>query len=190
MKTPLYISGTFLAPVTTTTLAGAFLLITITYLVYETFRQWYVAPGPPRLPILGNLLQIPSELQFIRYTKWAKIYGMLWNIHYVIALPICLILSRSYLLSGSPWSTCRGAQYIRGSKRVFRSEPLTNAPVPGQTSRFPEPETHSRICNDRPRLIMAHEILGGGLLLTLVRDKDVCVAENTSSSCLLNPHSA
>ncbi|KAF7371203.1 putative monooxygenase [Mycena sanguinolenta] len=32
-------------------------------------------PGPRRLPILGNTLQIPSTFQWLTFSKWAKEYG-------------------------------------------------------------------------------------------------------------------
>jgi hypothetical protein len=32
-------------------------------------------PGPKRLPILGNLLDFPTELRWLTYNKWSKEYG-------------------------------------------------------------------------------------------------------------------
>ncbi len=53
------------------------LLATVaTYLLYGAFRGRSRAPGPPRLPFLGNILQMPSELQFIKFAEWAKTYGL------------------------------------------------------------------------------------------------------------------
>ena len=32
-------------------------------------------PGPKRLPILGNLLDIPNAFQWLTFAEWSKIYG-------------------------------------------------------------------------------------------------------------------
>jgi hypothetical protein len=32
-------------------------------------------PGPKKLPILGNLLNMPKQRQWIAYQRWAKEYG-------------------------------------------------------------------------------------------------------------------
>ncbi|EKG13898.1 Cytochrome P450 [Macrophomina phaseolina MS6] len=37
-------------------------------------------PGPPTLPILGNLHQIPSENQHEQFTKWSKVYGPIYSL--------------------------------------------------------------------------------------------------------------
>lgn len=52
-----------------------FFLVT-TYLLLGIYRGRHKAPGPRRLPILGNLLQMPTELQFVQFSKWAQKYGM------------------------------------------------------------------------------------------------------------------
>ncbi|KAI4743352.1 cytochrome P450 [Aureobasidium sp. EXF-12298] len=37
-------------------------------------------PGPPTLPILGNLHQIPSKNEYLQFTKWAREYGPIYSI--------------------------------------------------------------------------------------------------------------
>ena len=32
-------------------------------------------PGPKGWPILGNVLDIPSKFQWLKYTEWTKQYG-------------------------------------------------------------------------------------------------------------------
>lgn len=55
---------------------SAFLLLVVgAYLARGVYRRPHTAPGPRRLPLLGNTLQIPAELQFLQYAKWAQKYG-------------------------------------------------------------------------------------------------------------------
>ncbi|OAL39602.1 hypothetical protein AYO20_00999 [Fonsecaea nubica] len=37
-------------------------------------------PGPPTLPILGNLHQIPSEKAYLQFQKWAEEYGPVYSL--------------------------------------------------------------------------------------------------------------
>ena len=55
----------------------ALFLAAATAFIYSRFRKRHAAPGPPRVPILGNVLQHPRKLQFLQYTEWAKKYGEL-----------------------------------------------------------------------------------------------------------------
>lgn len=34
-----------------------------------------VLPGPPGLPLVGNLFQIPKKRPWLQMTEWAKLYG-------------------------------------------------------------------------------------------------------------------
>ncbi len=52
------------------------LLFLTAYLLLGVYRGRHKAPGPGRLPILGNLLQMPTELQFVQFSKWSQKYGM------------------------------------------------------------------------------------------------------------------
>lgn len=38
-------------------------------------HRQYAPPGPPRLPLLGNLLQVPRQFQFLKFTEWSQQYG-------------------------------------------------------------------------------------------------------------------
>jgi hypothetical protein len=37
-------------------------------------------PGPPRLPLIGNLLQMPESEAWVTYKKWGETYGALVGI--------------------------------------------------------------------------------------------------------------
>lgn len=79
-------------------LVSAFLLVVIgTYIARGVYRKLHTAPGPRRLPLLGNVLQIPAELQFLRYTEWAQEYGAIEyaTIHRDIVIPSTLCVTGS-----------------------------------------------------------------------------------------------
>ncbi|KAI0088549.1 cytochrome P450 [Irpex rosettiformis] len=60
----------------------AVLVAAATYAAYTLFKRLgqHRAPGPARLPILGNLLQMPSSLQFVKYAEWAQKFGNLYSL--------------------------------------------------------------------------------------------------------------
>lgn len=39
------------------------------------FEGCKLPPGPPRRPLIGNLLDIPRQKEWQTYHKWSKIYG-------------------------------------------------------------------------------------------------------------------
>ncbi|KZO99693.1 cytochrome P450 [Calocera viscosa TUFC12733] len=43
--------------------------------IVRTLRPSLFPPGPPRLPIIGNLHQIPRTAPHIRFTEWNRTYG-------------------------------------------------------------------------------------------------------------------
>ena len=67
------------------TLIAYLTLLVMAYIGHSLYRRrfWPRTPGLPRLPILGNILQHPSQLQFLQYTQWAKDYGLLniWSLN-------------------------------------------------------------------------------------------------------------
>lgn len=40
-------------------------------------------PGPPGLPLIGNLLDIPKEYSWVTYREWSRQYGELFSFVYV-----------------------------------------------------------------------------------------------------------
>jgi hypothetical protein len=47
----------------------------VAYVTYSYLSNRHAPPGPPRLPFLGNVLQVPSKMQFMRFTEWSQKYG-------------------------------------------------------------------------------------------------------------------
>ena len=56
-------------------LAGAI----YTYL-YVGSREKKLPPGPPTIPLFGNILQIPQKGAHFQFTKWAREYGGLYTL--------------------------------------------------------------------------------------------------------------
>ena len=52
-------------------------LLATLYFWVRRRRDSKLPPGPPRLPILGNLHQAPKEAVWVTYRKWVEQYGPL-----------------------------------------------------------------------------------------------------------------
>jgi hypothetical protein len=48
-------------------------------------------PGPPTLPILGNLHRIPLEKAHKRFEKWAQEYGPIYSL--ILGTQVLIVLS-------------------------------------------------------------------------------------------------
>lgn len=64
---------------------------------FEKFLGYSLPPGPRGLPLIGNLLDMPSEKEWLTFAEWGKKYGKptVTFIKYLISLllflkgPIC-----------------------------------------------------------------------------------------------------
>ena len=48
-------------------------------------------PGPPTLPIIGNLHQIPKERAHLQFQKWAQEYGPIYSL--IMGSRVIIVLS-------------------------------------------------------------------------------------------------
>lgn len=56
-------------------------IATATYIVtFIGHREKHLPPGPPTLPILGNLHQIPKKGAHFQFTQWAHQYGGIYTL--------------------------------------------------------------------------------------------------------------
>lgn len=65
-------------------LACAGLVLLVSAIVWQVTkigqRPKNYPPGPPTLPIIGNLHQIPQEGRHLQFEKWAQEYGPIYSL--------------------------------------------------------------------------------------------------------------
>ncbi|KZO93062.1 cytochrome P450 [Calocera viscosa TUFC12733] len=57
----------------------ALALLAGTVLLLRPNRYAKLPPGPPGLPLLGNLLQLPNNFMYIKLHGWSKLYGPIFS---------------------------------------------------------------------------------------------------------------
>jgi cytochrome P450 family 619 len=60
------------------------LVALVSFVVYAILfvgrREKDLPPGPPTVPVLGNLHQIPTKGSYFKFTEWAKQYGGIFSL--------------------------------------------------------------------------------------------------------------
>lgn len=59
--------------------AAVVLLLTVLYLRPNRYAK--LPPGPPGIPVLGNLLQLPKHFAFLKFHEWSKQYGPIFSVN-------------------------------------------------------------------------------------------------------------
>ncbi|KAF8904752.1 hypothetical protein CPB84DRAFT_654879 [Gymnopilus junonius] len=103
-------------------LVGAVLVVLIPKLFNSYRRSRALPPGPRGLPILGNVLQAPTQMPWFKFAEWGQQYGPIFSLNMAGQTVIVL-------------STFKAAGDLL--------------------------DRRSNLYSDRPRLIMASEILTG-----------------------------
>lgn len=68
----------------------------------QQVRRKSLPPGPPGLPLLGNVLQLPSKEPWVRFTEWSKEFGELCKVYFfVVHQPMCSFSKGLCILSTS-----------------------------------------------------------------------------------------
>lgn len=57
------------------TVVGTLALIVVGQLISQRLRRRRYPPGPPALPIIGNVHQLPAQRQEFKFHEWSGTYG-------------------------------------------------------------------------------------------------------------------
>ena len=71
-------------------------------------------PGPKKLPLLGNLLDMPTEREWVKFTAWGNQFGMFSHI------PVCRLLTspcRKFGLGIGVWTELHNCQLSQDCRR-------------------------------------------------------------------------
>src|SRR5271156_6671006 len=55
------------------------LLATLAIYYHDRQRDKGIPPGPPRMPLVGNYVQLPQENPWRTYAQWSKQYGPIFS---------------------------------------------------------------------------------------------------------------
>lgn len=85
---------------------AAFAAAGLLYLVLFVGRRDKRLPhGPPTLPIIGNLHQIPKKGSYLKFTEWAQTYGGFYSLK--LGPTTAVVLTDRRLVKGiSPRNVC------------------------------------------------------------------------------------
>ncbi|KAH9476425.1 Cytochrome P450 monooxygenase [Psilocybe cubensis] len=48
-------------------------------------RDKTLPPGPPTVPLLGNIHLLPTKYSFVKFTEWAREYGGIISVRTMLA---------------------------------------------------------------------------------------------------------
>jgi hypothetical protein len=82
-------------------------------------RNRHAAPGPRRLPLLGNVLQMPLQMPWVQFTKWSQQYGasLLVSKTILFCLQNHCYTNRSYFLARFARPTCCSFKHEQSCRR-------------------------------------------------------------------------
>lgn len=94
---------------------GLLVLIVLVHRLLYGSATRPLPPGPKPLPVIGNLHQLPTSLQFFELCKWSKKYGPVMYLN--MAGQHFVVLSSDQ--AAQDLLTRRGAQYSDRPRRVM-----------------------------------------------------------------------
>jgi hypothetical protein len=135
-----------------TPMAGIILGLFIIFAINSTRSPWRkLPPGPWRLPILGNALQLRDK-SWLLSKDCKERFGEFCRLYTQVGTEVSTDIAGDIMYldgAGQPVVVCNS---LKSAFEIF--------------------ERRSANYSDRPRFVMAQEILSGGLLLSLMNNDD------------------
>lgn len=92
----------------------AVLSVFILKFLFRTRSGISLPPGPRALPLVGNVLDMPSDKEWLTFAQWGDTYGWFNN---TWLIPSLTLLSRGYLLCDCSWTTTHCVKLVKNSHR-------------------------------------------------------------------------
>ena len=100
---PLFLNPSIIAKMPNRILLQALVALTIAGFLFIFWRLSRIArrekdypPGPPTIPVVGNLHQIPPEKRHWQFGKWAREYGSIFSL--MLGTQTWIVLSADYAI--------------------------------------------------------------------------------------------
>ncbi|EJU00729.1 hypothetical protein DACRYDRAFT_68234 [Dacryopinax primogenitus] len=126
-----------------------FLFALLILLLFSIRRRSHGAaypPGPQGIPVLGNVLELPRSLLFLKLAEWAQVQGPLYTVN-ILGQPLVIIncakeaadlLDRSSLITGGRPSLIKASDFLTRGLVI----PLIDK---GERWRLMRKATHERL---------------------------------------------
>jgi len=118
--------------------------LTIIFRIVLRASRYPLPPGPPRLPLIGNVLQMPTERAWITFAFWGKKYGSIMYLS---------VLGQSIIVLNSPDVVI---ELLERRNRLYSDRPLI--PMAGELlgySKFIALEPYGSRHRDGRKLLMS-----------------------------------
>lgn len=107
----------------------ASVVILLAYAIHRRRRRAKLPPGPPRLPLIGNVHQVPKESPWLQFQEWIQQYGPIVGLDFAGTTVILigdydiardLLDKRGNIYSGRPRSVMAGELTCKELNMLFR----------------------------------------------------------------------